>query len=200
MGDSRRQAASQRFYAQTNRLQWLKWIGVCLGVALSGPTHALLEELPPVVITGTRDNAGYLWDRPGSGGGRDGGNPYDSGDRGDGGTEVVDTTPRRKEPGCKIEAGALQKTISEARQAAMSRTVPPGKEIMAGTQWANPAYAAKGWSKWQDYKIIHDISDGVMRRYTVNVHYMYNNLTGQLDDFKLVNKLEDGCVGKVQSA
>lgn len=71
---------------------------------------------------------------------------------------------------------------------------------MEGTKWGNPAYAAEGWKKYQDYHIVHDISGGVMRRYTVNVHYMYNKLTGQLDDFKLVNKLEDGCVGKAASA
>lgn len=158
-------------------------------------------EAPVITVTGSAGGGGYVGDRPGAGPAGPAGSPIDNGGRdADGVVPVVDTTPRRKEPGCQREASILAKTIAEAIAAGPSEAKQPGREIMAGTKWGNPAYSDQAWTKRQYNLIRREVEGGVTRRYQVTVHYMFNKKTGQVDDFKLVNKIEDGCQGTVVSA
>lgn len=108
--------------------------------------------------------------------------------------DVVDTMPRRSEPGCPREAEVMSKTTEQIAAAVVSGASPPGREIMPGTQWGDPRYSAPGWIKMQVTEYIHETRPpSPTLKWTVSLHYMYNVITRDSGDMKLVNSLAKGC-------
>lgn len=111
----------------------------------------------------------------------------------------VDERPRRQNPACLREQLFMQQTQTQARSSVQAGQTPPGREIVPGRLWGNPEYSALGWIKMSAGVITRVSSPtGATRRYQVEVHYMWNQQTGMLGDFKFVNTEADGCDGVEQ--
>ena len=109
-------------------------------------------------------------------------------------------------PRCPNEANA--KTVFDRALASYlsaplaTRGDPPGKHILPGQVFGDPAFSDPGWVKY-DYNVINRERIGQspnITRYSVHIHYMYNTQTGAVAQVRFKSTMQHACQGVPQSA
>lgn len=155
-----------------------------------------------IEISGRRDCDGILsakcgWGGFGDGGGGISGQPPSGGGGGNeagGGGPATPPAPVARQPEC------LREQLFMAEQLALisAQGKPVGQYLsLIITDPLYSGYANSAWSKYQTSVIIRETSPNTGgTTWTITMHYMYNPVTNQVAQAKLVNTFESGCTGK----
>jgi hypothetical protein len=98
-----------------------------------------------------------------------------------------------RQPECLREQLAVDELLSQIK----ATSAPQGRLAIPGSQLSDPAYSGGNWDKWEYGRVDRTRKGGerYVMRYEITVHYMHNNITGQVSQVKLKNTKESGCTG-----
>ena len=102
-------------------------------------------------------------------------------------------------PRCGNETSAANSFAVRMAFSVASGGPPPGTVIMNGP-FGDPAFVGPDWKKY-DYQEVFRVAqpNGLVTRYSVHIHYMFNEVSRNFNQVRFKSSFEAACVGSTTS-